>query len=405
MVSIIVIGAGPAGFCAAISAARTLGMNGSVLLLESGDESGRKLLLSGSGQCNYTNVLEREQFLKRLGIYAMYLKPAFYAFNNDALTALLEDGGCETTVREDGKAFPASFRATDVRRTFMLQMQRAHAELKLNTRVVDIKKLDYGFELALNKNGINKCGKLILCSGGASYPKTGSDGKAVQMLTSLGHNPVLFRPHLTGVSIYDFGRYKPCAGISLRNVQARFKAGSGMFEAGGDLLITHQGFSGPLILDNSHRLAKGDRIEINWCPEIASQLTEMLEQNKRMTVINGLWHTHIPPNLLRAILNAAHFDSLKMSEIGKKERKFIITSLTQSRYEIKSLGSLATSMASAGGIPLSEINAKTMESRVCPGLFFAGEVMDYALPSGGFNIQIACSTGWLAGENAAKSCL
>lgn len=399
---VIVVGAGPAGLCAAISAALALGEKGQVLLLESGDQTGRKLLLSGSGQCNFTNDLEKDEFLKKLGAYAMYLKPAFYNFDNLALVRLLAESGCEHIVREDGKVFPASFKAEDVRNALLQKLFLAGGKLELNSRLVFLKKLGTGFELGLENGKSLLAEKLILCSGGASYPLTGSDGKAAKLTRVFGHRPVPFRPHLCSVGLKDFDNYKNCAGISLSYVQAKFIAQSGEFDAMGDLLITHKGFSGPLILDNSHRLAKGDEIVIKWFPDIEPLLPEMIKYNPKMSVINGLWLTHIPPALLRAILGHLVYEYSKMNCISKLDRRRIIEALSGSSYVIDSLGSLSTSMASAGGIPLSEINAKTMESRLCPGLFMAGEMMDYALPSGGFNIQIACSTGWLAGQNAVK---
>jgi len=401
--SIIVIGAGPAGFCAAISAARKLEERGKVLLLEGGEQTGRKLLLSGSGQCNFTNNLEREDFLKKLGRYAMYLKPAYYAFDNVALTSLLAEGGCPHLIRQDGKVFPASFKAEDVRMAFLLHVHNAGVTLRQNSLITAILKEDNGFKIYTESGHVYHGTKLVICTGGASYPGTGSDGKAIKLTRTLGHHPVPFRPHLSSASIYRFERYKDCAGISLSNVRARFITANGQFDAVGDLLITHRGFSGPLILDNSHLLAKDDKIIINWFPDIESLLPEMIKYHKRSNVINGLWLTHIPPNLLRAILGLSTFDYITMSELRKSDRNWIIEYLSASPYFIKSMGNLGSCMASAGGVPLSEINAKTMESRVCPGLHFAGEIMDYALPSGGFNIQMACSTGWLAGAKATAS--
>ncbi len=400
--SVIVVGAGPAGFCAAISAARIMPVKGQVLLLEGGDQSGRKLLLSGSGQCNFTNVLDKAAFLKKLGSYAMYLKPAYYNFDNVSLVSLLAEAGCKHFEREDGKVFPASFEAEDIRKALLSQLFRVGVELRCNTRLASVKKTEAGFELGLENGSSLSAGKLILCTGGASYPQTGSDGKAARLSKALGHHPVPFRPHLSSVSIGYFDRFKKCAGIGLIGIQAKFITQSGTFEAKGDLLITHKGFSGPLILDNSHRLAKGDEIVIKWFPDIEPLLPEMIKNSKRMSVINGLWLTKIPPALLRAILSPVAYDLMTMSELRKSDRNWIIEGLSSSSYYVKALGNLSNSMASAGGIPLSEINAKTMESRLCSGLYFAGEIMDYALPTGGFNIQIACSTGWLAGQQAAK---
>lgn len=400
---IVVIGAGPAGYCAAISAGRKLRRRGKVLLLEGGEQTGRKLMLSGSGQCNLTNAMDRERFIRSLGRYAMYLKPSYYNFDNQDLTTLLAEGGCESFIREDGKVFPASFKAEDVRSAFLKQLQNIGIVPKTNSLLSSINTLGNGFKLVMEDGFSCHAHRLILCTGGASYPQTGSDGKAVRLTKAIGHHPVPFRPHLCSVTISDFKSYSECAGNSISNAKAGFATQTGQYSIQGDLLVTHKGFSGPLILDNSHLLAKDDEITIYWFYDYERALAELSKCNKRSSVLNALRFTHIPPDLLRAILGSRRFDTLKMSELSKGDRSLIVNSLYASTFKVKCLTKLSTSMASAGGIPLSEINAKTMESRICTGLYFAGEIMDYALPTGGFNIQIACSTGWLAGIKAVES--
>lgn len=400
--SVIVVGAGPAGFSAAISAARILKYRDEVLLLEGGKQSGSKLLLSGSGQCNFTNALAQEDFIKALGKYGMYLKSAFYGFDNLELGELLAEVGCESYVREDGKVFPKSLKAKDVQNAFLKQLRRSRAELLLNAKLVRIRMITTYFEITLQDESKHFCDKLILCTGGSSYPKTGSDGMAVHLTQALGHHPIPFRPHLTSVSIKNYGSYKECAGISLK-VQTSLITKNGKFDASGDLLLTHTGFSGPLILDNSHHLTKGDEIIINWCPEISALIPELIKNHPRMSVHKALRATKLPVRLLSVLLDNPDLGMVTMSELSKKLRNELVKKLSHHSYKIEAIGSLDTSMASAGGIPLSEINAKTMESRICPGLYFAGEIMDYALPTGGFNIQIACSTGWLAGIKAVES--
>ena len=398
----IIIGGGPAGLCAATSAARALdNAKGKVLLLESSPETGRKLLISGSGQCNYTNNLPVEDFLKRLGQYAMYLKPAFYGFNNIALAQHLRDVGCYSTTREDGKVFPQTLQADDIRIALMKQLYLAGAVILTNAKVEAITKLPEGnFRIDIEEKQYMICDKVILATGGASYPQTGSDGKAVMLAKALGHNPVAFRPHLSSVSLMDFAGYSKCAGISIPDLTARFIGKERSFRATGSLLITHTGFSGPLILDNSHRLEKGDTISVAWVPGADAMIKVLKEQPASMSILNTLWRAPIPKNLLRAILAENKIPLMQsMAVLTRKDLNTLASILMDCRFTIKNISGLSTAMASAGGIPLSEINAKTMESRLCPGLFFAGEIMDYALPSGGFNIQIACSTGWLAGKN------
>jgi len=401
---IIIIGAGPAGLCSAISAGRALGnKKGKILVLEGNTEAGKKLLLSGNGQCNFTNSLPMEDFIKSMGKFGMYLKPAYYAFNSHNLADLLAEAGCENFVREDGKIFPKSMKAEDVRTAMLEQLWHSGAELKTGSRVLAVQKgADDGFILKLESGETLGCDKLILATGGASYPKTGSDGKALKLAKSLGHSIIPFRPHLNGVELEDFDNYKGCSGITVPYAQATFITQNGTFKAVGDLLVTHKGFSGPLIMDNCHRLQSGDTISMCWVPHADALIPELKKQYNSQNLINALWIVPVPHNLLLAILKYNYmWRYQKMYELRKKEMNALTTYLMDCRYIIKKTGSLATAMASAGGIPLAEINAKTMQSRVCPGLFFAGEIMDYALPTGGFNIQMACSTGWMAGKAAA----
>lgn len=403
---IAIIGAGPAGLCAAIAAGRSLkGTGKQVLLLEGNPHPGKKLLLSGSGQCNFTHNLGREDFLQRLEPYAHMLKPAFYSLDNAALIGLLEQAGCPSRAREDGKVFPLSLKANDVRLALMQQVKSAGAELLSSARVVGLKHLpERGFSLMIEDGRQLECRRLIMATGGASYPETGSDGGGVQLARALGHHPVKFRPHLASVSIRDFNPYRSCAGISLSGVEIRFHGPRGLQKARGDILITHQGFSGPVILDNSHYLAAGDELRINWLPAAEAMLPTLRQSHPRQIVQNVLPHTGLPRALIDALFaGSPALLQVKMAEITKQQGGEMIAILTGSSYKLVKVGSIRTAMASAGGIPWDEINIKTMQSRLCPGLYLAGEMLDYALPTGGFNIQMACATGWLAGSQAGAS--
>jgi len=404
--SIVVIGGGPAGLAASISAGRALaGNKGSVLLLEGNQECGKKLLLSGSGQCNFSNNLPILEFLYRLGKNANYLKSAYYNFDKDAFTNLLTDAGCQSYARPDGKLFPLSMKASDVRDALVKQAVSAGVTILYNARVYDLGKHNQtGFIINMENGSKLSCDKLIITTGGASYPQTGSDGKALSYTKSLGHEATAFRPHLGNVNLQEFSFYKKCAGISLPNVQATFAGKEKSFTASGDLLITHKGFSGPLILDNCHRLKRGMEIIIRWAQDAETRLFEAQKKYPKMDIINALWELPIPKKLLKTILEARGLEfHQSMKRLTEFEILLLATVLSGSHYTISRVESLDTAMASAGGIPLAEINAKTMQSRICPDLYFAGEIMDYALPSGGFNIQMAVSTGWLAGESAVRT--
>lgn len=401
---IVVIGGGPAGLCAAIAAARKLqGAPKRVVLLDSKPQPGAKLLISGSGQCNFTNALEADEFVKKLGKYGNYLKSAYLNFDNKHFSQLLEEAGCHGFIREDGKVFPEDFKSQTVLKALLEQLQHSGAVLSCSSQVTGIAaKPDGGYQLSLTSGDEMECRKLIIATGGASYPATGSDGKALKLVKKLGHAVIPFRPHLCSVNIYDFEDLSPCTGISVSGVQAKFVTESGTYEAAGDLLITHGGFSGPLIMDNSHLLKANDEIIINWIPYADELLIDLSKQLPRMNLGNALAVAGLPHRLLGAIMSSRSIISyMKMRTFSNKELRDYGSRLMACSYYISQVSGFAKAMASAGGVSLAEINAKTMESRICPGLFFAGEIMDYALPTGGFNIQMAASTGWMAGEHAA----
>lgn len=402
---IIIIGAGPAGLMAAISAGKVMGKaQRQVMLLEANTQCGSKLLLSGSGQCNYTNNLPPDEFLARCNEYANYLKPAYYAFDKQAFMALLQNSGVISLIRPDNKVFPASLQASEVRDALLNQALGAGAKIAYQARVSSLmRNPDGSFTLSMAGGAKLSCAKLILATGGASYPQTGSDGVAVGLAKAMGHQPIAFHPHLCNALVQDYAPFVNCAGISLTTQQAKFTTSKGVIKATGDLLFTHTGLSGPLILDNSYRLSKGDSISLCLVSMADSWLNQLKSQCGATNTINSLRASGIPERLLHVILTSLQIDSaLPFRDLPKEQRKNLANVLQDFRFTLTGLGKLSTAMASAGGISLKEINAKSMESRLCPGLFFAGEIMDYALPSGGFNIQIAASTGWLAGKHAAK---
>lgn len=403
---IVVIGGGPAGLCAAIAAGRKLkGSGKKVILLDTNPQPGAKLLISGSGQCNYTNALEPDEFIKKLGKYGNYLKSAYFNFDSRHFVWLLEEGGCPGFIREDNKIFPRDFKSQSVLNAFLNRAEDAGVDIRCSSRVSTIDAMPGGgFRLGFENGAELGCQKLIMATGGASYPATGSDGKALKLAKKLGHTGIPFRPHLCSVSIRDFEYLRPCAGISVVGVQARFVSGSGIHEAVGDLLITHGGFSGPLIMDNSHLLKANDEIIINWIPYADELLIDLRKQLPGREIHNALEIAGLPHRLLLAVLASNYIVSvLRMHSLNNKKLREYGHRLMACSYEISQVSGLSKAMASAGGIPLEEINSKTMQSRICHGLYFAGEIMDYALPTGGFNIQMAASTGWMAGEHAAEA--
>lgn len=387
----IIVGGGPAGLLAAIASP------GKTILLEGNSAAGVKLLLSGSGQCNYSNSLDREAFLRACGSYGHFLKPALYAFDCEAFMALLAEGGCPSLTRPDGKIFPASLKAADVRDSLLRKALAAGAKVLYGQRIYSAVR-GGGFTLRSAAGDEFRCSRLILAGGGCSWPQTGSDGGSYQLARALGHSIVTPKPALAAVTIRDFGAFADCAGVSLRQAEAVFHTPKGKTRARGDLLFTHQGLSGPLILDHSHLLDPGDRVSLQLVPRAEDRLLDILKLKPAQSLLQALKRFSVPESLLRALLARQGVSGeLRCGEVSKALRNRVCQALSQLEFSVSGLESLATCMATSGGIPLSEVKARDMSSKLCEGLRFAGEILDYNLPTGGFNIQAAASTGWLAG--------
>ncbi len=391
-----IIGAGPAGLAAAIAYGK------GALILESNPEAGKKLLLSGSGQCNYTNNLSNEDFIRACRKAGPFLKRALYSADSGFFTELLDKAGCPGYVREDGKVFPASLKAEHVRDALLQTALRKGAEILYETKVSEVRKEKAGFTMQTGC-GTMHSRRLLLACGGSSWPQTGSSGDGYAFAEELGHtlNPV--RPALASIETDNYTPYVQCAGIALYDQKAEFITKTGKHRDNGDLLFTHTGLSGPLILNNSHLLEKGDMVRLRLLPGAESIIQNALSQGNARHLLNALKAVPLPNALLEAILISSGLkpDS-PSSSLSAKQRNLIITALQLLEFRISKVEGLQTAMSTAGGVLLKEVNSATLESRIVPGLYLAGEVLDYALPTGGFNIQTAFSTGWLAGISAHK---
>ncbi len=391
----LIIGSGPAGLAAAIAYGK------GATVLERNSICGKKLLLSGSGQCNFTNDMAVPDFLEQCEPYSRFLKPALYHFDSQALISLLAERGCPAKVREDGKVFPASFRSSDVRDTLLRIAEDQGATFLYNHVATELKRGKDGFEIQTNQ-GVLLCQQLLIAGGGKSYPQTGSDGTAYALAESCGHHIIPPHPALAAIDVQGYGFYKSCAGISLPNI--RIKIGKQHYS--GDLLFTHKGLSGPVIINNSHHLRDGMELRICFASEPDKKILALISSSPDRKLVNALKALNLPEALLSAILSTCEIlPNIKAAELRAAERKRLSAYLDSAPFIISHVEGFATAMLTAGGVDRSEVNPKTMESRLVPGLYFAGEVLDYNLPTGGFNIQMAFSTGHLAGAKAKKELL
>ncbi|MDP3114987.1 MAG: aminoacetone oxidase family FAD-binding enzyme [Candidatus Cloacimonadaceae bacterium] len=387
----VIIGAGPAGLAAAISSSVPC------LILERNLIAGKKLLLSGSGQCNFTHDLSREEFLLKCGQFGAFLKPSLFAMDSQGLIDLMTENGCPVAVRADGKVFPASFNAEDVRDTLLRLVLAKGSRIEYDKKVVKVFPGE-GFQVICEDGSEYQCRKLIIAGGGCSYPQTGSDGSAMELTKQLGHKIVKPRPALASVKIRAYKSFVSCSGISLKRIKAILINPLKRFVVEGDILFTHSGLSGPLILDNSHLLSGSDRIILELLPRAEQRIPLLLDKYARQNLLNCMKHSGLPEALILALLSTKNIDPAQPAAQVKKTTRFqIVSILSHLEFTVNEIESLSTSMLTAGGVSLKEVRAQNLESKLHPGLHFAGEILDYNLPSGGFNIQAAISTGWLAG--------
>lgn len=403
---LLVCGGGPAGLMAAISAARS-GASG-VMLLEKIPACGRKLLASGSGQCNLTHSGGMADFEVHYGDNGRFLRPALRAFSNQAVMEFFASRRCALETEVGGKVFPATRRARDV----LDALERECADLG-----VEIRRGEALLAVELSAEGLFACGTgrgpltagaLCIATGGLSYPGTGSTGDGYALARSLGHRIVETGPALAALIVHGHG-LSACAGISFDQAACALRRGGRIHDRfTGDVLITHRGLSGPGILDASRSIRPGDIIELGLLgPKLRDEsavdalLLERLGSSGGKSLGNALSGL-LPARLLEAILSLQGLDpSVKAASLGKSGRKALARSLAAHPFEVEALQDISTAMATRGGVSLEEIDPGTMMSRIASGLFFAGEVLDIDGDSGGYNIQAAFSTGWLAGNSAA----
>ncbi|MFA5236377.1 MAG: NAD(P)/FAD-dependent oxidoreductase [Methanoregula sp.] len=397
---IAVIGAGPAGLFCAIHAT---GPGLCVLLLEKNQQPGLKLQISGTGQCNITHDGDIRTFLSRYGAHGRFLKPALLSFTNLALIRFFEEQHVPMEITEGGKVFPVSRKAHDVCEVLTRECQDRGVLLRCGEPVSRAEKTPSVF--ILHTAGRTCSAKvLVIAAGGASYPKTGSTGDGCRLAASLGHTIQEIGPALTPLLIGNFP-FADLAGISFAGLPfSVWRENHKVFDGQGDVLFTHTGLSGPGILDHSRDIRAGDEVRLSLAgPVQRDAFTRKFQDaisrsptRSIKTIIAGLG---VPERLARLLpaLAGIPADSTG-AHLTAAGRTRLVELLTACPLVVSALGDLSVAMVTRGGVALDEVNAKTMESKLVPGLFFAGEVLDIDGDTGGFNLQAAFSTGFLAAQ-------
>lgn len=406
MKRVVVIGGGAAGLMAAVIAGRE---GAKVTLLEKMNYVGKKMGITGKGRCNITNACDMSEFIKNTPGNGKFLYGAYERFTNEDLLQLLHDAGLETKVERGGRVFPASDSALDVRNTFMKLMKHYGVDVHLEEPVKKLLVDDGVVTGVVTDKETYHADAVVIATGGKSYPATGSTGDGYILAAQVGHKITDIRPSLVPI-VTEESWVKDLMGLSLRNVElsvvAKNKVQAKMF---GEMMFTHFGITGPIVLSLSHTVGKLMRkknigtigLDINLKPALSPEtLDKRLQKDfdlySKKQLINGMKDL-LPSRLIPLIIELAGIDPQKpINQISKEERQQIGYMLQHMPLTVKGLRPVEEAIVTAGGISLKEFNPKTMESKLVKGLYGAGEVLDIDAFTGGYNLQAAFSTGYVA---------
>jgi predicted Rossmann fold flavoprotein len=400
---VIVIGGGPAGLFSAFRCA-SYGLN--VSLLEKNKSFGKKLLITGAGQCNLTQDKPIGEFVYHYGTNTNFVKHCLYTFSNDDFRKFLHKNKLSTVSMENGKVFPKSMKASDVLNVLENVCREKHVNMLTQ---MDVKRITKNGELFVTEteNSTLYSKYVVISTGGTSYPQTGSTGSGHILAKNLGHKirPTKFALAPLYIKNFELAEF---SGLSFENLSfTHWRGGKKIGDYSGDVLITHRGISGPSVLNNSRYMVKNDIIKINFLgttvEDARGALRLLLNNGGKKWVRTVAYELNLSKRLMDYFIKTAgiHKD-LKCAELTKATRSKLLSFLTEYEMEIKEVGHAATAMVTAGGVSLKEVNPKTMESRKIDGLYFAGEVLDIDGDTGGYNIQAAVSMGYVVGQSISN---
>lgn len=412
LVKVGVIGAGPAGLAAAISAAEC---GARVMLFEKNAQPGRKLLMTGNGRCNLTNRLSTEQYPDRYFENGKFLIKALYAFGPEETEHFFESAGVRLIEEAGGRVFPESGHASDILEALKNRAGQSGVRFKTGESVVDVRKNRFGkVSRIVTAEGTYEVDACVLCTGGQSYPTTGSSGDGAVMAARLGHTIISLKPALAPVDIFSPDLAK-LTGVSLRDVRVTMaRDEKPIAYTRGDILFTHYGLSGPAVLTGSRFLPTDPeeydgrvKVEIDLCPDLADDETGKwmldLARSNQNTKMRHVLHAYFPASVVSHLFERAGVSSdIYGRDMTKEDRKTLIRVIRGLSYRLARPPLFSTAMVTTGGISLKEVAPKTMHSKVVNGLFFAGEILNIDGETGGFNLQAAFSTGFVAGRSAAE---
>lgn len=401
--TIVIIGGGPAGlFCAL----QTAGAGKKVIVFEKKPAPARKLLIAGSGQCNITHDGEIAGFLSHYGDHGAYLRPALMNFTNRDLIAFFAERGLRMKAEPGGKVFPETRKSADVLAVLLSECAGRGVDIRCSEPVVAVERDGDGFIVRTEHEAV-RAGVLVIATGGASYPATGSTGDGYAFARSLGQPVTEVAPALTPVYVQDYP-FADLAGISFENLAiAVYRDGKLVRRHTGDLLLTHTGLSGPGILDLSRSIIERDVLRVTFLPGVNAetarkQVIDAVAAGGARQAKTVLCDLPLPERFVRRLLDLAGVEpGASCAHLPKNARSALAASVAEFPFTVARLGSFAEAMATRGGVALDGVNPKTMVSKVAPNLYFVGEVLDIDGDTGGYNLQVAFSTAALAARHIA----
>ena len=413
---VVIIGGGPAGMMAAISCKEHNPLY-DVIILEKNNTLGKKLLITGKGRCNITSSLEISEHIKNIPGNGMFMFSSFKNYTNEDIIRMLEKNGVKVKEERGNRIFPVSDKSRDVLNAFEKELRKLNITVKLNSSVKDIKIIeDKRFLIYLDSKEQIEADRLIIATGGKSYSGTGSTGDGYNFSKSFGHTVTAIRPSLVPLEIKEKTDCQSMQGLSLRNVSIKIKdieKNKLIYDDFGEMLFTHFGVSGPIILSGSAHLIRYKNVEellnqgkIKLYIDLKPALTEEqlnirilrdFEKQKNKEYRNSLFEL-LPKKMINYIIEKSGIDeNKKVNKITKQERMTLVKLIKNLELTIKGTRPIEEGIITSGGINIKEINPSTMESKLVRNLYFAGELIDVDAYTGGFNLQIAYSTGYTAG--------
>lgn len=405
---VLVVGGGPAGMMAAIQAAK---QGNTVTLLEQNEKLGKKLFITGKGRCNVTNDCDVTELFDSVVSNKKFLYSAFYSFSNQDVKDFFEEQGLRLKVERGRRVFPASDKSSDVIKALGNALKKLEVKIRLRTRVDKVlTENDIVCGVRLSDGECLNADKIILATGGVSYKSTGSDGSGLVMAEKLGHQVTKLRPGLVGMCTKE-AWVRDMQGLTLKNVAVSIGKKQGkkpLYEDFGELLFTHYGVSGPMILSASSRL--GDELEkedlyikIDLKPALSkeqldSRILRDFEERKNADLSNAMVHL-LPKSMIPVMLHVCGLDpAKKVNEVTRGEREQLVKGMKEFPLTINGLRDIQEAIITRGGVTVKEVDPSTMESKIVKNLYLAGEMLDLDALTGGYNLQIAWSTGYLAGQ-------